>query len=357
MKIKSTISVVIPARDSRDTIRTTLQSLLSQTVVPLEIILVVTKGDNTQESIQDLIVKKLVTVVETEPPDEYIRDAHWKRWVGAKIAQGNIIFFTDSKVIVQKNALEETEKMMRKYGVEALAGATSDWPTEKKTFLSRFQDSALIRNNPDFPEVKILTKQNFGKTEHLPVTTGLALTQKAFRTIEKDFGLNFSKVASTYDDYVISWLLVESSINILLTNRVLVHHKHRSTWKDYIKQLSRSGQSAAIMLSFYPNCTFARRRQLQVFAISACIFVAIVTAIVTLVFVPKTALLIGSYLTLTVLVLLGILNVIKAKSLWGFLMPAVSIFMILVFSKHYIRYYVKNGKFNQEEFDDYLQIN
>src|SRR5690606_3272053 len=98
--------------------------------------------------------------------------------------------------------------------------------------------------------------------------------------IKDDFGLDYSRVASTYDDYVTAWILVKNDIKILLTNEVVTYHKHRLSLKDYFRQISRSGQSAALLLKFYPDNPFSKRRLLQVFSLLVAILTATLLCLV-----------------------------------------------------------------------------
>ncbi|MEK7168458.1 MAG: glycosyltransferase family 2 protein [Patescibacteria group bacterium] len=252
------ISVVMPARDSGGTIRATIESILNQTLKPYEVIIIASKNDNTRKAIGDYLYNNSVKYFELDNLQEYYRDAHIKRWHGAQKSKGNFIFFTDSKAILDEKALSNSLKLAKEHNVEVVAGTVLSWAEDTNSFISKVQDKGLIRNNPKFPKVGKLNKNNFGLTESLPVTTALFVSRNAFDKIEHDFGLEYSKIASTYDDYVTAWLLVNEGFEILVTNTVISYHKHRTSWKNYLKQISRSGQSAALMAKYYPECPYAQ---------------------------------------------------------------------------------------------------
>ncbi|MBU4210695.1 glycosyltransferase [Patescibacteria group bacterium] len=343
------ISVIIPARESEATVRETVKSLLAQSCRPFEIIIVASSNDSTRSAIRDYIKNRTVKYIEIKPGKSYTRDAHLKRWVGANRAKGRYIFFTDSKATLKKDALKLAIKLSKQYKVEVVAGTAVSWQEDSGLLISKLQDKALIKNNPDFPFFGKLNINNFGNTESLPVTTALLLSKKAFNSIKKDFGLNFSKEASTYDDYVISWLLVKNGFEILVTNQVVSYHKHRIRWKQYFRQISRSGQSAALMLKYYPDCPFAKRRNFQVHAVLVLsLFILLLS-----VFTVFTKGLIG-FVTIPAFVLFGLIvaglvNVFIEKDFYTFFLPPITCALIYDFSIHFFkwRYFMNKNKTDQ----------
>lgn len=351
-----TVSVVIPARDSQDTVRYTIESLAHQTRRPDEVIVVVGNGDLTRTAIEDYINDGFVKTMEVDPPAHMIRDAQWKRRAGARIAKGDVIFFTDSKCILEESALELTLELMDRYGVMALAGIVPAWPEQAGSFMAMVQDRGLVQNNPNFPEVGFLTKENFGSSESLPGLGAFAMSRQAFECIERDFGVEFSAVASSYDDYVTAWLLVKSGITILVTNRVVGYHKHRLVWKDYVAQISRSGQSAAVLVHQYPDCPFSKRRLIQVLAILGLTAVSLTVVVAFMLAFGFTAVLVMAALALTCYIIFGIANTIKAKDIWGFFIPLFTVLLIFTFTFHFTKGWVKRGHLEFQEAQGYLQI-
>jgi hypothetical protein len=161
--------------------------------------------------------------------------------MGIKASEGNIIFLTDSKVLVEAHALENAKKLMQEHKVSVVGGITPAWPNQKQNFWARLTDKALVSNIPTFQEIGFLTKKSFGQTESLPVTTALMFTRSVFEKVSEDFALEFSKVAATYDDYVLAWLIVDAGFKILVTNTVVAHHLHRTSWKRLLQTDSTIG--------------------------------------------------------------------------------------------------------------------
>lgn len=356
MDAVTTLSVVIPARDSQDTIRFTIESLVHQTRQPDEVIVVVGKGDLTHTAIEDYIVDGFVRVIEVSPPTHMTRDAQWKRREGAKISKGSVIFFTDSKCILEKSALERTLELMETYDVKAVAGIVPAWPEQSKSFMAKIQDKGLVQNNPNFPEVGFLTKNNFGKSENLPGLGAFAMSRLAFESIQSDFGVEFSATSPSYDDYVTAWLLVRKGISVLTTNKVVGYHKHRLVLSEYLTQISRSGLGAATMRRQYPDCPYGQRRFIQVLAIlgvtSASLIIA-ATSVLVFGFVALSAI---AALAVLCYLVLGIANMVKARDRWGLLIPLYTTLLIFTFVFHFTKGWVKNGQFESQEVVAYLQI-
>lgn len=349
-----TLSVVIPARDSQNTIRTTIETLFRQTRKPDEVIVVIDENDQTTTSITDYIKRGFVKIVRTTIPQEYVRDAQWKRYVGINISNGDIIFLTDSKVYLEEDTLEKALTLMEENSVSVVAGITPGWPDQKKNFWSSLHDNGIISNLPKFRELDFLTKENFGATESLPVTCALALEREVFEKIKRDFALNFSKLASTYDDYVLSWLIVDAGYTILLSNKVIARHKHRVQFPDYFAQIGRSGQSAAIMQKLYPECPFANRRHLQVIGIFSLLTISFVYIPLLAVMFGWIFVLVFVYICMGTYLLLGFINVLLAKELRAIFFPFFTIILILNFSLHYIKSYIAEN--TPENVSKYLQI-
>ncbi|MCK4794210.1 MAG: glycosyltransferase [Desulfobacteraceae bacterium] len=349
------VSVVIPARDSQSTIRTTVETLHNQTRRPDEVIIVVGENDFTQVTIEDFITSGFVTMIVAKPPSDYVRDTQWKRWVGAHKSMGDIIFLTDSKVFLDKYALENALGLMEEHKVSVVGGITPGWPDQADNFWAALHDKALVSNVPQFPVSELLTAEKFGETESLPVTTALMMTREVFETVEDDFALEFSKVASTYDDYVLSWLIVKAGYTILVTNQVIGYHKHRINWSGYSKQIARSGQSAAIMSKMYPDCPFGARRLQQVNLIKIALLLCVVSSLFTTVAFNWIAITFGLLLSIVSYMVLGVLNVIKAKESQAFLFPLFTILLILNFALHFSKTYDQNS-YDSFAVNKYLQI-
>lgn len=350
------VSVVIPARDSQSTIRTTVKTLHNQTRRPDEVIIVVGKNDFTHVTIEDFIASGFVTMIVTKPPNDYVRDTQWKRWQGVQKSLGDIIFLTDSKVFLEEHALENALRLMEEHQVSVVGGITPAWPDQEDNFWAALHDKALVSNLPQFSVAGLITAENFGKTESLPVTAALMMTRDVFEKVEDDFALEFSKVGASYEDFVLSWLIVKAGYTILVTNQVIGYHKHRINWSGYFMQLGRSGQGAAVMAKMYPDCPFGARRLKQVNLIKIALLLVVVSGLFAAMVDKGAAIAVGLLLSVVGYLVLGVLNVIKAKKLQAFLFPLFTILLILNFALHFNKTYAQTS-YDPFAVKKYLQIN
>lgn len=351
-----TVSVVIPARNSQDSIRPTINSLATQTRRPDEVVVVVARNDPTRTTIEDYL--GFVQLLETSPPARFVRDAHWKRWTGAKVAKGDVVLFVDSGVIVEENAISKILELMSEYGVQVVGGIVPAWPEAASHFVIKVQDKGLVTNYPEFPEARFINRDNFGDSESLAVTGILGMTRRAFESIQDDFGVEFSSIAATYDDYVVDWLLVSRGITILVSNQVIGYRKPRLTLRGYAKEISRSGQSAAVMRNEYPECPFGKRRLFQTLAVWGLVAASLATAVLSLIAFGATALLVMTSLAVGGFFFLGVANAIKARDLDGFFIPPITIFLIFVFAFHFTKswIWIRQNRLEPRKIQEYLQI-
>lgn len=348
------VSVVIPARDSQDTIRTTVETLHNQTRLPDEVIIVVGENDFTHVTIEDFIASGFVTMIVTKPPDDYVRDTQWKRWVGVQKSLGDTIFLTDSMILLEEHALENALRLMEEHQVSVVGGITPSWPDQANNFWAALHDKALVSNLPQFPVAGLLTAENFGKTENLPVTAALMMTRGTFEKVEDDFALEFSKVGASYEDFALSWLIVQAGHTILVTNQVVGYHKHRINWSEYSTQIGRSGQGAAVLAKMYPNCPLGMRRLKQVNLIKKALLLVVASGLFAATVFKCIAIAVGLLLSVVGYLVLGALNVIKAKEFQAFLFPLFTILLILNFALHFNKTYTQTS--TPSTVNKYLQI-
>ena len=349
------VSVVIPARDSQSTIRASVETLHNQTRRPDEVIIVVGKNDFTHVAIEDFIVSGFVTMIVAEPPDDYVRDTQWKRWQGIQESFGDVIFLTDSMILLEEHALENALRLMEEHQVSVLGGITPSWPDQANNFWAVLHDKALVSNLPQFPVAGLLTAENFGKTESLPVTAALMMTRDVFESVEDDFALEFSKVGASYEDFALSWLIVKAGYTILVTNQVVAYHKHRINWSEYSRQIGRSGQGAAVMAKMYSDCPLSTRKLKQVNLIKRALLLVAISGLFAATVFKCTAIIIALFLSVVGFLVLGVLNVFKAKKFQAFFFPLFTTLLILNFALHFNKTYAQTS-YSPSMVNEYLQI-
>jgi GT2 family glycosyltransferase len=124
-------SIVIPTKNRKDDLQELLQSILKQTVLPKEIIIV---DDSEDESTKDLIENTRKYFTRKGIPLNYLRgNKHSKsisaaRNIGARASSGDVICFLDDDVILDKNYLKENLRVYDLYeDAKGVQGYISNW--------------------------------------------------------------------------------------------------------------------------------------------------------------------------------------------------------------------------------------
>lgn len=146
------ISAVIPARDSLQTLPQCIRSLQVQSRTPFEIIVV---DDGSREPLAQQYPPdsnvRIVRIPESEGPAA-------ARNLGAAIADGDIVLFVDSDVILNPDTIERiTDAFIRQPQIVAVQGVyTPDLPPDRGLF-SRYQNHyyhyAFLGISTDHPAV------------------------------------------------------------------------------------------------------------------------------------------------------------------------------------------------------------
>ena len=119
------ISVIIPCYNCQDVIHDCVKSLVNNTLVPKEIILVDDcSNDRTSEELEKIFQEynNLVSVVRTKQNS----GPATARNVGAKTAKNDLFFFVDSDTQLEQDALERFVKRIKDY--DAVVGVYSETP-------------------------------------------------------------------------------------------------------------------------------------------------------------------------------------------------------------------------------------
>src|SRR5579864_1156529 len=121
-----TVSVIIPTRNRAEDLATTIESLLSQTVQPAELIIVY---QSIEKSYSDLLPMPVVYI-----HDQTLSGASHARNVGMDRARGDILLFLDDDVVMEPNFIEE------------ILAAYSDGVTGVSGTITNYQKPGLLRH-------------------------------------------------------------------------------------------------------------------------------------------------------------------------------------------------------------------
>lgn len=331
------VSVIIPVRESQKHIGLLLGSLLCQDYPNYEIVLVGNTGDRTFDNLPD---DPKIRIFEVTLPENWVgRDANFKRNEGVRACNGDVLFFTDVKILHPIDWISTGIKIMERENIESVAGIMLATTEVSKSFMGKFTDYALIKRNPEFGKGYVLTTQNFGARESLPITATWAMTRLAYDKMGA-FPDNFR---DSYEDYASAWLMVSAGQPIYCTNELKVWHKHRTKFSEIRREYARSARGAAQLYHIYPACPFAQRRAKQVTLIFSLIGIALALGLLAILF--------GQWFLLSMMagtVALGYLtaggaNVVKARHWFGMFFPILTTFFIFLFAIHFVRKLIEGG--------------
>lgn len=137
-------SIIIPTRNRVDCLRRLLYSILEQTILPYEVI-VVDDSDNLEtknlvKQLSSLFFEKGINLRHIMPK-ENPRSISRARNLGAKEAEGDIVIFLDDDVIIERNYLKEILQVFKEkpnaLGVQGIVANTQYshfWNSIKKIF-------------------------------------------------------------------------------------------------------------------------------------------------------------------------------------------------------------------------------
>ena len=138
------VSIVIPTKNRSEKLRKLFHSILKQTILPKEVIVI----DDSDDSRNDKVIQQLrkqfldkgIKIRHIMPRNER-KSISKARNIGAKEAKGDIVLFLDDDVIIDENYLEEILKVFeRKPNVLGVQGTVKNiqyscfWNSIKKVF-------------------------------------------------------------------------------------------------------------------------------------------------------------------------------------------------------------------------------
>ncbi len=209
MKYKKHVSVIVPAYNAENCIEYCLKSLLNLNYPSYEIIIV---DNNSTDRTKEIIKKYPVNYL-----FENKRGSYSARNKGVKHATGEIICFTDSDCIVDKNWLTEIIKPFKYNKVGGVGGK----------IIPLFNDSNVIEKY----SAKLVSNKLMNKTHWI------CTANAAYR---KDL-IKFDEKFKSWGDYDLSYRLYRNHIKLSYKKEAIVYHASRKTLKGLVKQIFRYG--------------------------------------------------------------------------------------------------------------------
>lgn len=227
------ISIVIPVHNSRKTIAQTIEYCLSQTyrLSDLEII---TVDDGSTDDTADIIKKYPVKYIyQNNSGPAAARNA------GFKAASGEIICFTDSDCIPEKDWVR---KMVDKYTSDDVGGVGGSYDiTNKESLLAECIHEEIVQRHRETPiETNYLGSFNVSYRR---------------RVLEEVGGFNKSFKHASGEDNDLSYKVKKAGYKLIFDKNIKVAHYHQTNLLKYLKEQYRHGYWRMKLYRLHPDMT------------------------------------------------------------------------------------------------------
>jgi glycosyltransferase involved in cell wall biosynthesis len=229
MTDKAAISIVIPVRDSSETLSLTLNSIERQLLSPVEVIVV---DDGSAEPVKNLADNPLVRIIRL-PVSLGPATA---RNTGADIACGDIILFVDADVVLTSNVTQRVSQTLQKQlDISAVQGIYTQAVPDECNVFTRYQNHyyhfVFDGINTPFPAIC--------------ATYCFAIRKSVF---VKMGGFDSHIVKPTVEDEAFGYALAHAGYKIFLDKQCQVMHLARYTLTHLV--------SRKVRMSFYQARNF-----------------------------------------------------------------------------------------------------
>lgn len=253
------ISVVVPVFNSEGIIGRTIEALLGQSLLPREIIIVDDGStDNTAKIVKKYPVKYLY---QKNAGPAAARNNGWKH------AHGDIVAFTDSDCIPDKNWLKNLVEPFKELEVGAVGGAYKTANPEK--FLAR-----LIGMEIEYRYTRM------GKYINAHGSYNLAVRKQVLEEVN---GFCEDYPVPTAEDFDLCFKIVEKGYKIAFVKKAKVAGFHRESFKRYMKDQFRHGYYRMLLYRVHPQMmkgdSYSGAAKYQVFFSFVFIFCLLFSAI------------------------------------------------------------------------------
>jgi GT2 family glycosyltransferase len=250
------VSVVIPVKNSKYAIRSTVESLLAQDYQALaEVIVVGDVGDQTWQAIADITDPRLVMIEHEEVSGK--REPATKRDAGLRKARGQILALADSDIIMDRDWLSRGVTLLAAQQGGVVCGGMR---AADDTFWSRFVDgNTLAAKTPRVPKSYHVTVRNFGKHGRKPpITANVLMARDVYDDCPMDDTWGYG-----YEDYEWFWRVASHGHEILFAAGLDGAHHHRQSFCSLAREYQVSANGCANFIHAYPHSPLARKRRLQ----------------------------------------------------------------------------------------------
>ena len=232
-KTPRSVTVVVPVRNRELTIQSLLDSLQKLDYDRNKVEVIVVDGNSTDKT-QEIVKKYPVKLVV-----EKRKGLNLARNTGIKCSKGEIVAFTDSDCIVPPNWITKIVENFKDPQVSCVGGSAKALDND---FISQYADNSIVRLMPFFTKREELEKVK-------PFFRHPAGCNMAFRRkVAEEVGYFDEHIQYGFDEVEFADRICRAGYKMVLDPDVLVWHKHRSTFREFLKQNFQYGKGSGLVL-------------------------------------------------------------------------------------------------------------
>jgi glycosyltransferase involved in cell wall biosynthesis len=227
------ISVIVPVRNSANTIGDLMDSLMGLEYETEKLEIVVVDGDSSDGT------RKIVEEYPVLLVDEEGKGLNAARNTGIKWSTGEIVAYTDGDCVVPPDWARSIAKNFRSPIVGFVGGNVEGYA--KGSFLSTYMDETFFHAKPNFKWRKVDKRLNLLQ---FPAGCNMAFRRDVLAKIDYfDERINYG-----FDDLIPVEEVGEIGFRIVLDPEVYVYHKHRTHLGEMLLQHFNYGRGGAKLM-------------------------------------------------------------------------------------------------------------
>ena len=227
------ISVIIPVKNSANTIGDLMESLMGLEYDPGKLEIVVVDGDSSDGT------RKIVGEYPVLLVDEEGKGLNAARNTGIKWSTGEIVAYTDGDCIVPPGWVRSIARNFRSPMVGFVGGNVEGY--DKEDFLSIYMDETFFTVKPSFKGRKVATRLNLLR---FPAGCNMAFRRDALAKID----YFDERIEYGFDDLIPVEEVGDKGFRIVLDPEVYVYHQHRTHLGNMLLQHFRYGRGGAKLM-------------------------------------------------------------------------------------------------------------
>ncbi|XOV91909.1 MAG: glycosyltransferase family 2 protein [Bacteroidota bacterium] len=220
--MESDISIIIPTFNGRQKIKFTIQSILNQTMEPLEIIVVI---DGSTDGTKEILAQEYGNEINVINQENQGRAC--TRNVGAQVANGSLLLFVDDDIELEPDAVKQHLLHHRSHQRSLLVGAlflkdvvnSSDFHSYRQ-----FIENSWYSNLPDYP-------QPMAEDNLFVSAANLSVPKNLFNELN-----GFDSSLTDCEDFELGIRAKKAGVDIFFSKKIRGRHNDSISCQQYINR-------------------------------------------------------------------------------------------------------------------------